>query len=327
LSGVLYAGQGVKFTGGTIASATTVLHTNNVVYSRGGSSGMFLQNSDGSDGIFIANDYVRFDAGSTERMRINSAGNVGIGVTSPSAKLDVNGTGTFRGNLDIYKSNAKFTVASTGASEQAGVDVKNGSLHARWILDSDDLLRVYNQTSAFDAFAVKSSGNVGIGTTNPTHKLTVNAPNNTTAVGIDFPSAHFDFSANSTSGYTTSFHMDDTATTIGSNSAGRALKFQTNNTDRLYINGNTGNVGIGTTSPDSKLEVDMNDASGNRLGFIGDGSTTGSALWTNWTTGASYLDFRLGGITDTYTKMRITHSGNVGIGTTSPNSKLNIRWC
>lgn len=35
----------------------------------------------------------------TERVRINSAGNLGIGVTSPSAKLDVNGTGNFSGNV------------------------------------------------------------------------------------------------------------------------------------------------------------------------------------------------------------------------------------
>jgi hypothetical protein len=105
-----------------------------------------------------------------------------------------------------------------------------------------------------------NSGKVGIGTTNPVHKLTVNAPNDTTAVGIDFPSAHFDFSANSTSGYTTSFHMDDTATTIGSNSAGRALIFQTNNADRLYINGNTGNVGIGTTDPGRPLSINSDTA-------------------------------------------------------------------
>jgi len=98
---------------------------------------------------------------------------VGIGTTAPSAKLDVNGTGTFRGNLDIYKSNAKLTVTSTGASEQAGIDVQNGTLHARWILDSDDLLRVYNQTSSFDAFAIKSSGKVGIGTVSPSEKLEV----------------------------------------------------------------------------------------------------------------------------------------------------------
>ena len=89
-------------------------------------------------------------------------------------------------------------------------------------------------------------------------------------------------------------------------------------------NSNSGNVGIGTTTPDSKLEVDMTDASGNRVGFIGDGSTTGSALWTNWTTGASYLDFRLGGITSTYTKMRVTSTGRVGIGTTSPIYALDV---
>ena len=99
------------------------------------------------------------------------------------------------------------------------------------------------------------TGNVGIGTTSPAHKLTVNAPNNTTPVGIDFPAAHFDFSANSTSGYTTSFHMDNIGTYIGSNSTGRALIFQTNSTDRLYINGSTGNIGIGQTSPTARLNV------------------------------------------------------------------------
>ena len=103
-----------------------------------------------------------------------------------------------------------------------------------------------------------------------------------------------------------------------------SIKFKNNSgADRAIIT-DAGNVGIGTTTPDSKLEVDMNDASGNRLGFIGDGSTTGAALWTNWTTGASYLDFRLGGTTNTYTKMRITNAGNVGIGTTNPAEKLHV---
>lgn len=128
-----------------------------------------------------------------------------------------------------------------------------------------------------------NQGNVGIGTTNATHKLTVNAPNDTTAVGIDFPSAHFDFSANSTSGYTTSFHMDDTATTIGSNSAGRALIFQTNNTDRLYINGNTGNVGIGTAGPSATFVVQPSETSFNLAGLangqiaLGNNTSSGKA--------------------------------------------------
>ena len=60
------------------------------------------------------------------------------------------------------------------------------------------------------------------------------------------------------------------------------------------------------------LFVNTGDASGNRMGLKGDGATTGTALHTNWTTGNSYLDFRLGGDTDSYTKMRITNTGNVG---------------
>ena len=101
-AGKIIAGQGVQFTGGTIAAATTVLHTNNVVYARGGSGGMFLQNADGSDGMFIANDHVRIETGSSERIRITSSGNVGIGTTSPSYKLTISGGGIQAGGVVTY---------------------------------------------------------------------------------------------------------------------------------------------------------------------------------------------------------------------------------
>ena len=56
--------------------------------------------------------------------------------------------------------------------------------------------------------------------------------------------------------------------------------------------------GLGLSLPGTKLEVKLNDTASNRLGFTGDGSNdnAGSAMWTNWQTGNSYLDFRLGGI-------------------------------
>ena len=79
---------------------------------------------------------------------------------------------------------------------------------------------------------------MGIGTTNPGSKLTVIDSNNTTPLTIGAGSnAIFEFKGNSTSGYTTTFNINDTALYIGHNSSGRNLVLQTNTTDRLTIAG------------------------------------------------------------------------------------------
>ena len=146
-AGKIIAGQGVQFTGGTIAAATTVLHTNNVVYARGGSGGMFLQNSDGSDGMFIANDHVRIETGSSERMRIIANGNVGIGTTSPSEKLEVVG-------------NIKITAALL--SNQENTDVDTGT-------ETVANVAIATYTAAFFDFVIKKTTNVRSGTVYACH--------------------------------------------------------------------------------------------------------------------------------------------------------------
>lgn len=165
-----------------------------------------------------------------------ASGRVGIGLSSPSTTLHVGGFTRINGGLQMNTANATIYQ----------------------ILDS--ALRF--GTNNTERMRIDSTGNVGIGTTSPAHKLTVNAANDTTAVGIDFPSAHFDFSANSTSGYNASFHMDNVGMDIGHDSAARSLNLITGNLDRVTILGN-GNVGIGTTNPVYKLDV------------VGTGSFTG----------------------------------------------------
>jgi len=98
---------------------------------------------------------------------------------------------------------------------------------------------------------------------------------------------------------------------------GGAATLSHNNVARI----STTATGVAITG---NLDINTNDAAGNTIDIIGDGSTSGSAISTNWTTGSAYLDFRLGGTTNTYTKMRIDNSGNVGIGTNTPDSTLDV---
>jgi hypothetical protein len=97
-----------------------------------------------------------------------------------------------------------------------------------------------------------------------------------------------------------------------------------NDANALFVQGSDGFVGIGTDSPATKLQVNFGDAGGNLVNLVGDGATAGTAIATNWTTGNAYFDLRLGGTTDTYTVMRVTNGGNVGIGASTVDAKLHI---
>ena len=94
---------------------------------------------------------------------------------------------------------------------------------------------------------IVENGNVGIGTTNPSVKLHIQDGN----TGFLFKDS------GSTSGYTTTFSEDNTGLKIGHNSGSRDIQFQTNSNTKMTIHAD-GNVGIGTTNPGERLEVNGN---------------------------------------------------------------------
>ena len=97
-------------------------------------------------------------------------------------------------------------------------------------------------------------------------------------------------------------------------------------TDVLYVDAANNRVGIGTTSPGVKLEVNTNstfagaaqigNSTGNRLYILNDDGGNRIQLDAISSGGASNLIFANGGSES----MRITSSGNVGIGTADRKS-------
>ena len=203
-----------------------------------------------------------------------------------------------------------------------------------------------------------TGGDVSIGHNNPSHKLDV--VGNTQLYGTVVVGANNDISPSSTgtgqlqidaNGYAPYIAADGTAMYIGHNSAARDLILQTDETDRLVIDGATGRVGIGTDNVDYKLEVF------GAPGADGDFSIKSAASAAGGTE-HSKLRFRVrnpsnqestkasihvesaanwggnlifgtktssGGLSEsTVERLRITSNGNIGIGTDDPDHNLHV---
>ena len=267
-------------------------------------------NTDGKCALTFA---TRTASNVSEAMRIDSDGNVGIGTASPVAKLHIE-NGDFRIEKD-----AKATIGFKAHTS-----------------DSTSTALAFRDTNAgVDRMTIDSEGNVGIGTNDPFVTLDVNGGTNTqlrltASDSLGMSAVNFGDQDNAAAGRIIYSHVDD------------SLSFKTNNVNDRFTIDSSGNVGIGTTSPSSKLHVKSDSATPQSLGrFENPGgqallqikaksnslSIVEMADAEDGNVGAIQYDHSNNNMrfkTNDSEKVRILSNGNVGIGTAAPSAKLEI---
>jgi len=181
------------------------------------------------------------DNATSTAITINSSGNVGIGTSSPSVPLDVNG---ITRTVNAYSLGYAGVPGSTSAFGAGTISTDgNWGMYFRATTGAAIADFAWVNGAGTERMRIDSSGNLLVGTTTSGYKLNVN--------GISNFSGY--------SNWTSGTHLYWNGGDVGITNDGTNLVFKTYDgsslLERVRIT-STGNVGIGTSSPDSKLRVD-----------------------------------------------------------------------
>jgi hypothetical protein len=311
--------------GGSTAAAgnfTTLGATGVATFSAGTVSAPAITTTgDTNTGIFFpAADTIAFAEGGVEAMRITSTGAVGIGTSSPSSFFTVDAGSNqeyFRGSGNSGSARSLIFTASTTTNA--------GDTHNFNASSSTGVLSF--STFNIERMRITSTGNVGIGTTSIGSKLVVAGGIEMSAVTATVPS----------------YGMMIVSGVGNQITSALNTTFYNNGSERMRITSD-GNVGIGTSSPNTNLEIRtsvdpilrLNNStntvtSGADIGeiqfYTNDASTSGTGIKSFIKTladsfganqGGASLTFGTAayGVGDASEKMRLDRDGNLGLGVT-----------
>ena len=287
------------------ASISSNIYTNNVFGLSFGTVG--YANSNTLINTYTGKD-ILFSVNNSEKMRVTSAGDVGIGTSSPISKLHTTGTATIGGG--VFSSSGTMQLLTGGASP-----ISNRITYSTDGTGWKFAIGKNQSGTVTDQFVIQDNGNVGIGTSSPVRKLDVAALsmfNGAQVRSTDDGSTLVGFFGNR-SGWTGG--SLDNNLSIGAYTSN--ICFFTNNSvsESMRIT-SAGNVGIGTTSPSQLLHVAGNARitgavydSSNSAGSSGQ-VLSSTATGTAWVTGGGGGGISGSGTTNTIPKF----TGTTAIG-------------
>ena len=310
-------GGGSEIIFGSSSSATPINYNAKI-------AGVRSSLDNGSSDLLFQTTHVSTATTPTTKIIIKSDGNVGIGTTTPNAKLDIQGT---QGQL--------FSVT----------DDLSGEIFAVSDISGVPIMTVNSSgVSYFD-------GNVGIGTTSPSAKLEVAGTgelsfkiNNTQynrSLIIEQGGGYSHLKASHVSGIAINYGQGNPGILSLFNNTTQAVKINTNGTS--YLNG--GNVGIGTTSPGTlhgasygttRLHIDGGTSRGQMIiegnNYVAIHLSDNTATANERVFATQVLDgkYQIKPLNDNGTStvggeaITVLHNSNVGIGTTLPGVKLEV---
>ena len=254
---------------------------------------------------------ITFGKGSTERVRIDGDGNVGIGDNSPAEKFTIKGDGA---RMTI--SSNDYEVAMLGRRGSSAPDWDRGYLRMKY----DGTNTIVLDTGGVSYL---NGGNVGIGTTSPEQNLHIKRSSGSDTGG----QGHIVLDVADDSGPAYALRIGDTADD-GDFHIDR--RHSSTWSSSLSIDRATGNVGIGTNNPTEKLHVSSGsfkiDTDTNSTFKISDAGTNAIALYGGTgdelymgANNAYSLRFKTDG------NIVMDNGGNFGIGIANPDSLLHIQ--
>ena len=227
-----------------------------------------------------------------ERMRITSAGNIGVGTSSPAYRLDVVSAAPTVARFKKTDSTNGGIVIETATGFNPNVTLAINGVNKWYLLNnaSGDALQFWDSPGTTARFTLTQTGSLGLGTASPAYRLDVQGGQINTSGGLC---------------------IAGDCKTAWSQVGGSQWT-----TSGTTINYSTGNVGIGVASPTTKLDV---NGTVNATALTVSGSPVVSSQWATSGTTINYSTGNVGVATATPTeKLHVTGNvkvtGNIDVG-------------